>query len=146
MDPEAGSRPSFEELMMETALLWSQRGTCSRLQVGAVLALDNRILAQGYNGAVAGMDHCRHDSDRPCDVAVHAEENVLYFAAKHGLATNGTTLYVTHDPCYRCARGLINAGVSRVYSYLPYRDPRGVDLLRSAGVHVQTLDFGLKKR
>lgn len=138
----ATSRPGFEELMMETAFQWSRRGTCSRLQVGAVLARENRILVQGYNGTVTGADACIHLDNAPCEYAVHAEENCLYFAAKHGIRTEGTTLYVTTDPCYRCSRGLINAGVSRVVTGSRYRDSRGPDLLQSMGVEVTHLPLG----
>src|SRR5690606_18473928 len=81
VDPET-PRPGFHQLMMRTARLWAERSTCSRLQVGAVLAREDRIIAVGYNGAVSGQPHCVHEDDSPCEVSVHAEENVLYFAAK----------------------------------------------------------------
>lgn len=131
---QATPRPSFPELMMETAWLWSTRGTCSRLQVGAVLERDNRIVSIGYNGTPSGMEHCLHIDDEPCVFANHAEENVLFFAAKYGIATDGTTLYVTAAPCYRCSRGIINAGVRRVVFGSEYRDSSGLDLLRSASI------------
>lgn len=135
-------RPSFHELMMETALIWSRRGTCSRLRVGAVLADRNRILAQGYNGNVSGMNHCPDPHlDGPCETAVHAEENVLYFAADRGIATRGTTLYVTHSPCFRCSRGLVNAGIVQVIYGEPYRSLDGVKLLRDAGVKVASISW-----
>lgn len=121
---------------METAALWARRGTCSRLQVGAVLSRNGRIIATGYNGNASGLDHCNHTEDSPCETAVHAEENVLYFAARHGLSTEGSTLYVTHNPCYRCARGLVNAGVRDVVFSQMYRDASGLHLLVESGVFV----------
>lgn len=54
-------RPTREETLIETAYLWSNRSTCSRLQVGCVIHRDGRILVQGYNGAPSGMPHCIHD-------------------------------------------------------------------------------------
>lgn len=54
-------RPTREETLIETAYLWANRGTCSRLQVGAVIHRDGRILVQGYNGTPSGMPHCIHD-------------------------------------------------------------------------------------
>lgn len=136
MDSEA-TRPSFESLMMDTARLWSQRGTCSRLQVGAVLARDNRIISIGYNGAPSGNVHCLHVNDDPCAVSVHAEENVIQFAARHGLRVEGATMFITHAPCYVCARGMVNAGVAEVCYGEEYRDTRGLDLLRFSGVSLK---------
>jgi dCMP deaminase len=121
---------------MDTARLFSQRSTCPRLSVGAVLSKRGRILSTGYNGNVSGMPHCVHKTDEPCETAVHAEENVLYFAAHHGIATRGTDLFVTHNPCFRCARGLINAGVFRVFYLFEYRDLSGVELMVDAGLEV----------
>lgn len=133
-------RPGFHDLMMETASIWAKRGTCSRLQVGAVLADRDRILVQGYNGNVSGLPHCPDPHpEGPCETAVHAEENILYFAAHRGISTRGTTMYVTHAPCYRCARGIVNAGVSRVIYKDTYRSMDGVSLLREAGVGVASI-------
>lgn len=125
---------------MQTAVLWSQRGTCSRLQVGAVLSRDGRIIATGYNGAPSGHAHCEHLDDQPCVKATHAEENVLYFAARYGMSTDGADLFVTHNPCYRCARGLINAGIRRVVYLHDYRDDSGVQLLNGSGIAVFRYD------
>lgn len=54
------TRPSRDEVLMHCAYIWASRGTCSRLQVGAVFARDGRILVTGYNGAPAGLPHCDH--------------------------------------------------------------------------------------
>ena len=48
-------RPSIDEAMLQTAAVWAQRSTCSRLAVGAVLAREDRVLSTGYNGAPAGL-------------------------------------------------------------------------------------------
>lgn len=134
-------RPSFHELLMETASIWARRGTCPRLRVGAVLADNDRILVQGYNGNVAGMQHCPDPHpEGPCETAVHAEENVLYFAANRGISTSDTWLYVTHAPCYRCARGIVNAGIEVVVYRDEYRSMDGVKLLRQANVSVMQID------
>lgn len=126
---------------METARLWSRRGTCSRLQVGAVLARDDRIISIGYNGAPSRQVHCLHIDDSACIVSSHAEENVLHFAARHGLPTLGASMYVTHAPCYACSRGIVNSGIAEVFYGERYRDSRGLDLLLSAGVKVSRLPF-----
>lgn len=47
---------------MEMAQVVAKRGTCSRLQVGAVFAVEGRVVATGYNGAPPGLAHCVHES------------------------------------------------------------------------------------
>jgi dCMP deaminase len=128
-------RPSMLDTMMATAVVWSQRSTCSRLSVGAVLAVDNRIVGTGYNGAPRGAKHCVHVfGDESCTVSVHAESNVVANAAYHGNSTRGSRLYVTHAPCRGCAGLLLNAGIVAVYYAQEYKNADGIELLRSAGV------------
>lgn len=128
-------RPKTHDTMMETALVWAKRSTCSRLAVGAVLAgFDGRIVGTGYNGAPRGIEHCNHLSDEPCAVSKHAEENVVANAAYLGHSTRGAIAYVTHAPCYRCAGLLINAGINAVYYADDYRTIDGLRLLGEAGI------------
>lgn len=134
-------RPDIDETLMGIAVLWSQRGTCSRAAVGVVVALEGRIITTGYNGAPAGMPHCDHAEDFVsganqvgCTNAVHAEANALAFAARNGTATNGATLYTTLTPCVPCAQLIINAGIKRVVAHTPYRVMDGWDLLLRAGI------------
>jgi dCMP deaminase len=47
----------YDKVMMKTAKIWSDLSPCKRLKVGAVLAKDNRILANGYNGTVHGAEN-----------------------------------------------------------------------------------------
>jgi len=129
-------RISRHEMMMRMAWVTAMRGTCDRLRVGAIISRDGRAVATGYNGNVAGMAHCRHTSDAPCDTAVHAEANAIAMSAKHGVSTDGAVLYVTHETCYACARLIVNAGIKRVIFMKEYRRHDGTELLRSAGVEV----------
>lgn len=66
--------------MVQAALLAS-RSTCTRLSVGAVLVRDKRIIGSGYNGAVAGDEHCIdvgcYLRDGHCVRTIHAEMNAL---------------------------------------------------------------------
>lgn len=55
-------RISRDEMLMEMAQVVAKRGTCSRLQVGAVFAVEGRVVATGYNGAPPGLPHCVHES------------------------------------------------------------------------------------
>lgn len=151
------SRAEREDTLMGVAYMYSQRSTCDRNKVGAVISVEGRIITTGYNGAPAGMPHCGHNTgmtfDQPppfgelpvrqveigCKVAVHAEANAVAFAAKHGLSINRATVHTTLSPCYACAQLIINGGIVRVVFSRPYRDPSGVELLRSAGVVVDQM-------
>jgi len=131
-------RPKMHDTMMETALVWAKRSTCSRLSVGAVLAsfVDKRIIGTGYNGAPRGVPHCQHipNVDVSCTIAKHAEENVIVNAAYLGQATRNAVLYCTHAPCYSCAGLIINAGINAVYYADDYKSLDGIMLLNDAGI------------
>lgn len=79
-----------------------------------------RILRRAL--ATAGLDPALGDSAAfdelialmDVDRKLHAESAALFDAARRGQATNGSLLFVTHRPCYRCARSAIAAGVSEV--------------------------------
>lgn len=131
------TRPSLDATLLAAAYVWARRSTCSRLQVGAVLARDGRTLSTGYNGAPSGLEHCEHLDDEPCTVSVHAEANALIFAGRHGVSTEGATLYLTHAPCLGCAGLIVNAGVVEVVYAEPYRSVAGERALLAAGLDVR---------
>lgn len=138
---DPGNRVSRDRTLLGVASVISQRSTCSRASVGAVIAKDGRIITTGYNGAPAGLDHCDHRSDDTagvtgCQTAEHAERNAIAYAARHGVGTDQSTLYSTHGPCLDCARSIINSGIVRVVYQTPYRKTEGVNLLIRAGVKV----------
>lgn len=104
-----------------------QNHSCMIRHVGAVLVrvADHSIISTGYNGAPQGVKSCGsmgvcrrdgHVGDGRYDwcAAVHAEENCITFAAKHGVRVQHSRIYVTHKPCIHCLRLLIQAGVAEV--------------------------------
>ena len=136
-------RVSRDELCMQMARLVANRGTCSRAQVGAIIARDGRVLATGYNGPPAGFPHCTDpdgctddDRSRPegCLRAVHAEANAIAYSARHGIRTEGADLYCSHLPCRKCAELIINAGIRTLFYSEDYRLKDGWLLLQQAGI------------
>lgn len=126
---------------MGMARLQSLRSTCSRLQVGALVHRDGRILCTGYNGAPRGVDHCDHERDPgPCLIAAHAERNLIDFAARHGIRLEGAEMILTDTPCAQCAGSIINAGIISVIAAREYRDPLGSNMLRQAGVSLSSYE------
>lgn len=140
--------------LMDLAEVVAQRGTCTRLQVGVVFSRRGRVISTGYNGAPSGLPHCDHrcncfgtpeceaqcNSQHPCTEAEHAERNAIAFAARHGVALEGTDMHVTHMPCLACAMSIINAGIETVVYANTYRDLPGVELLELAGITVVDLN------
>lgn len=132
-------RYSRDEMLMRVAVIISNRGTCNRAQVGAVIARDGRIISTGYVGAPIGLPHCLEVG---CDVSefsgclrtVHAEANAITFAARYGIATEGAELYCTHSPCSNCTKLIINAGISRVVYEMQYRDIKPLGMLAAVGI------------
>jgi dCMP deaminase len=132
---------------MEMCQSLRKRSTCSRGKVGAIAVTDDRIIATAYNGAPPGMAHC---TELGCDVdennhvggctrAIHAEGNLVAFAAKHGVSLWGSIVYSTCGPCLRCAQLLIASGVARVVYQTPYRLPDGVELLDAANIPIEQI-------
>lgn len=136
-------RISQDTALMLMAMVTARRGTCSRAQVGVVIAVDGRAVSTGYNGAPAGMDHCVHEADEKCNLAVHAEANAIAYAARHGVAIDDADLFTTFSPCLPCSQLIINAGIVRVVYSNRYRLTDGLDLLEEAGVLIEELPIDM---
>ena len=152
MDNLEKQRPSWDEYFMGMAKLTSQRSTCLRRKVGAVIVKDKHIVATGYNGAPRGLSHCaelggclreqlnvpsgqRHELCR----ALHAEQNAIIQAATLGQSIEGASIYITHQPCSICSKMIINAGIERIVVDEGYPDELATKLLAEAGIKVVTL-------
>ena len=110
---------------------------------------EKNILATGYNGAPSGVAHCldvgclreqlkipsgeRHELCR----GLHAEQNAIIQAAKHGTNIDGSTLYCTTMPCIICSKMIINAGIRRIIFEQGYSDDLAADMIRQSGVTVE---------
>jgi len=133
-------RPSWDDYFMSIAKIVATRGTCDRLQVGAVLVKNNRIIATGYNGAPPGMPHCDgpdgHQMENShCIRTVHAEENCVLQAAVMGASsTVGATVYTTHSPCHHCFKAVAVAGVKRIVAGAEYLSPAVLEAKKYAGM------------
>ncbi|MGB4594046.1 MAG: cytidine/deoxycytidylate deaminase family protein [Coriobacteriia bacterium] len=139
-------RPSWDEYFMAIAEQVSGRATCMRRSIGAVLVKDKRILATGYNGVPSGLAHCedvgciRETRGIPSGTqhelcrGIHAEQNAVIQAARHGIPIDGATVYCTHQPCVLCAKILINAGVVDIVYRESYPDALSEELLAEAGI------------
>jgi dCMP deaminase len=137
-----GQRQAEWEYYLNLAQMAATRSPCLRRKVGAVLVRDKRIIATGYNGTASGLPHCTackreisgqdlHDCH-----AIHAEENAILQCALYGPSTIGAILYCTLQPCYHCAKLIIQAKIKEVAYIESYPDERGIALLEEAGIDV----------
>ena len=139
-------RPSWNEYYMDIAETVKRRSTCMRRQVGALLVLNKKILATGYNGSPKGLRHCseigcmRNDLNVPSGErhelcrGLHAEQNAIIQAAMHGVKIEGAHLFVTHKPCVVCAKMIINAGIEKVVFKGDYPDRLADNMFTEAGI------------
>mgnify|MGYP003590389998 FL=1 len=142
------ARPSWDQYFIDITYLVATRSTCLRRQVGALLVKDRNILATGYNGTPSGIRHCeetgclraklnvpsgeRHELCR----GLHAEQNAIIQAARHGVNIDGATLYCTTMPCIICTKMLINAGIRRVVYAEGYADELAREMIQESGIEV----------
>lgn len=142
-------RPPWDQYFMDITLLVATRSSCLRRQVGALLVKDRFILATGYNGVPSGISHCditgclrdqlnvpsgeRHELCR----GLHAEQNAIIQAARHGVNIDGATLYCTTMPCIICTKMIINAGIARVVYAEGYTDELAREMIREAAIEIQ---------
>ena len=139
-------RPTWDEYFLKIAMLVAERSTCHRHHVGAVIVKDKQILTTGYNGAASGTKDClelgclrdaqnipsgeRHEICR----AIHAEQNAIIQAGRHGTNIEDSTMYCTHSPCILCAKMLANAKITRYVTYADYPDETAKELLKEVGI------------
>lgn len=114
-------RISRPHMFMEIAHVVAKRSTCMRLNVGAVVVYQRRVVSIGYNGVPSGLPHCSGD-DCPgregCTLTVHAEDNAILHMP-WGVAS--ADMYVTDSPCQSCAEKIHKARFKRLFFATPYR-------------------------
>ncbi len=147
-------RPTWDQYFMRIAHEVAKRSTCLRRHVGAVVVLDKRILATGYNGAPSGLPHCSETGCRRQEMGVpsgqraelcrglHAEMNALLQGSRYGVRTEGATIYSTHVPCSLCTKMIINAGIVRIVAAAEYPDELALEMLEQTDIQMTVLADG----
>lgn len=95
-----------DERWLAHALRLAERAQAQdEVPVGAVLVCNNEIVGEGWNQPISN-----------CDPTAHAEIMALRQAALRmkNYRLNGTTLYVTLEPCAMCAGAMIQARIERL--------------------------------
>lgn len=125
----------FIDAFMDVAERFAQLSSAQRLQVGAIVVKDDRIISIGYNGMPSGWDNCCEDEQNKTKPEVlHAEMNALMKLAKSSESGDNATMFITHSPCIECAKLIYQSGIATVYYKTEYRSTQGVDFLKKSGV------------
>ena len=133
------------DAFMDTAERFAQLSSAVRLQVGAVVVKENRIISIGYNGTPAGWDNLCEDIVQLSDdtlvtktkpEVIHAEANAISKLARDGEAGSGASMFCTHAPCVDCAKLIYGAGINNVYYRQSYRNDDGIDFLQKCQINV----------
>ena len=147
-------KQKFIDAYMDTANRFAKLSTAKRLQVGAIIVKDDRIISIGYNGMPSGWTNdCEYiiamHNDYHNDVkepilktkpeVIHAEANAIAKLAKGTESGNNSDMFLTHAPCIDCAKQIYTAGIKKVYFNQNYRDTVGIDFLIKCGVEIENV-------
>lgn len=126
-----------DKLYIDIAKRIAKESYATRLKVGAVLVKDNNIISFGWNGMPPGFDNtCETDNNETREEVIHSEQNCYAKLAKSGTPCSGATMYLTHSPCFNCAKLIIQSGTIRVVYIDVYRQDSAISFLKVAGVQV----------
>ena len=139
-------KKKFIKTYMDVAESFAKLSSAVRLQVGAIVVKDDRIISIGYNGMPTGWDNCCEDIIRTDEVGfqvtktkaevLHAETNAVAKLAKSSESGLGATMFVTHAPCIDCAKLVYQSGIATVYYKNDYRSTQGLEFLTKSNVDV----------
>ena len=163
-------KQKFIDAYMDVAERFAQLSSAVRLQVGAIVVKDDRIISIGYNGMPAGWDNvCEHkEYDLSRDFngdyfpdphnhfpltdeqgryalrtkkeVLHAESNAIAKLARSAESGEGASIFITHSPCIDCAKLIYQSGISSVYYRDTYRDTTGIEFLEQCNIPVKQID------
>jgi len=140
-------KQKFIDAYMDVAERFSKLSTAKRLNVGAIVVKDDRIISIGYNGMPSGWDNNCENVVGQDDVGspvlkskpevLHAESNAIAKLARSSESGEGATIFITHSPCIECAKLIYQSGISKVYYKSTYRTEDGITFLNASGVQVE---------
>jgi dCMP deaminase len=141
-------KQKFIDAYMDVAERFAQLSSAKRLNVGAIVVKDDRIISIGYNGMPSGWDNCceyevmsdlgSHEKELKTKPEVlHAESNAIAKLARSAESGEGAAIFITHAPCIACAKLIYQSGIATVYYKTDYRSTQGIEFLNSSNIKVQ---------
>ena len=154
-------RPTKDEYFMAFAVLAGERSVCLRHKIGADIVVDGQIVSTGYNGPPGGVPHCRlpiasndvvcvrERDNTPSGTMIehchglHAEQNAIVQAARHGIAIKDSIMYCNFKPCITCIKMIINAGIKEVVYQQDYDDEATTLMALAGDIELRKFDLDI---
>lgn len=146
---------------MKAAEGYAELSSARRLKVGAIITKDNRVISIGYNGTPAGWDNNCEDEIhtkfsyvidnggeeyegaevtlKTKPEVIHAESNAIGKLARSAESGEGAIMYITHAPCFDCAKLIHVAGINKVFYRNSYRSTEGIEFLNKCNIDVEQI-------
>ena len=146
---------------MNAAEGYAKLSYAKRLKVGAIITKDDRVISIGYNGTPAGWDNNCEDVIRETFTyvidkggeeyeganislktkpeVIHAESNAIGKLARSSESGEGASMYITHAPCFDCAKLIHVAGIKKVFYREAYRSTEGIEFLNKSNIEVEKI-------
>jgi dCMP deaminase len=117
---------------------WRQVGAAIRFADGTIAAAGNQHNPHRLSAYAVGDPRSNFFKGVGLELstATHAEARLIAQAARDGVSTAGSTMYVTDFPCPPCAKLIAGAGVAKLYFREGYAVLDGRDVLEAAGVEI----------
>lgn len=152
-------KPKYIKAHMEVAGTYARLSTARRLQVGAIVVKDDRIISIGYNGMPSGWDNNCEDEVveiqpeygvgsiivntgelKTKPEVLHAEANAIAKVARSPESSENAVIFVTHAPCIECAKLIYQSGIKQVFYRDNYRSDAGIAFLKQAGITINKVE------
>jgi dCMP deaminase len=133
----------IDKRYLDIAIRVSHDSYCKRLKVGSILVQFNgythRIISEGFNGTRRLIDEndCEDKNGITKPNVVHAEINALKKLITSNESSVGSTMYITHCPCYNCAVEIYNSGIKRVVYMNDFKSDEGAIFLAQNGITIE---------
>jgi dCMP deaminase len=113
--------PNWDVYFMRLSYECAAKSKDPSTKFGAVFVRNNQPIVFGFNGIPEGVEDRFERLQKPekYDWVVHAETNGIGGAAKEGIATKNSTMYVSAWPCAPCAGLMVRSGVKKVVLHDP---------------------------
>jgi dCMP deaminase len=156
-----GMLNKIDHAHMKAAEGYAELSSAKRLKVGSIITKDNRIISIGYNGTPVGWDNnCENeireehkyviDEGGPWHTmetmrletkseVIHAEMNAIGKLAQSNESGLNATMYITHAPCFDCAKLIHIAGINKVFYRDSYRNTDGIEFLNKCNIEVEKI-------
>lgn len=139
-------RPSKIQTAMAVAEAVSCASHDTETQVGAVLIKNDTgaIIATGFNGFVRGAPDDKLPTTRPekYKYMQHAEQNIIFNCAKHGISMDNCYVVCTLSPCVTCMRALWQSGVTHVVVKDLYKDMDEIFKMEDLDIQMREISHG----